>query len=189
MSLREIMINLCIGILSGAFSSIIISRFFLILSTHTEQLSRVQEHFENTYKLSGTLGFYLHLNSKIKDPTDIFTIEELSKTLLADIREKASQECDRFDSMIFDDLSEELHSLAVDLNDYMIHLSTLSAINSETAEKISKHLWNLQTRFTQYKNKSTLYLRKRIFHDPWLRVLLIIFILVLIITAIAIIAT
>lgn len=187
MDFYEIMINLCIGVASGAFSSIIVSRFFLILSNHSAQLSRVQEHFENGYTISGTLNFYKYINNTTNESIDIFQLEYVNKNILNEITKKAKQECDKFDVMIFDDLDDELHKLAVEYSDFMTCLSNLKIIDADIITKLSTQLNDFQNRFFKYKNKSRYHFTEKVKKDPWLKCLFIIFILLILITILSII--
>lgn len=81
MTMFDVMLNLCIGIVGGIFSSIIVSRIFLINSTFTEQIARVQEHFEKSYVLGGLIGSY-SIYVKREDLPDDTTVERINRDLL-----------------------------------------------------------------------------------------------------------
>lgn len=168
MEFGQFMLNLCIGIVSGAFSSIIISRVFLVLSTYNEQVTRIQEHIENSRIVSGMLRTYLYIDDNVARSVDIFSIEELNKSVVKQVKEKAKQECERFDSMIFDDLDDDLRKVTTDLSHYMIHLSMLTEVNKEGVIKITDTLKDIHSRFTQYKSNRRSYFVKAILKDKWL---------------------
>ena len=80
MTLSETMLNLCIGIVGGMFSGIIVSKIFLIQSSHSEQISRVQGHFEYLYELEGLVVYYLHILEKTNNGThdlDEYLLEQI----------------------------------------------------------------------------------------------------------------
>lgn len=84
MTLLEIMVNLCIGISGGIFSSIIVSKIFLIQSLYFEQISRVQEHFEYLYGLDGLIFYYPCILKDYKcdiDALNNYLLKKLTKML------------------------------------------------------------------------------------------------------------
>lgn len=182
MTFNDFMLNISIGILSGAFSSIIISRVFLIISDHNEQITRVQKHIEITYRLTSTIRSYLYMNKTVTNPDDIFTLDCLNKELSTTISEIANSECDKFDTMIFDDLNKELKDIAIALEIYMIHLCSVTTVTKEILEEIKKKLTKYQNDFVNYKKNKIKHLKKLLFNDPLLRICFFIIIAIVIIT-------
>ena len=185
MEFYEIMINLSIGIIGGIFSSIIVSRIFLIHSLHSEQLARVQEHFENTYRLNGTLLFYIYTFQKDGNMFDDTTIKQLNKALLEDIHEVVKQECEKFRYMIFDDLEIELYKITVDLNDLMEGTLLLNKVDVSIVEKLQNSLSDIQDRFKKYKITNNKYYITKIKKDKILQTLIIVLLIMFIITIIS----
>lgn len=177
MEFYEIMINLCIGIVGGIFSSIIVSRIFLIQSSHSEQISRVQEHFEYLYGLDGLVFFYPHISKEYNG-----NIDTLNKHLLDEIIRNSKQECEKFRYMIFDDLEKDLHEIAVDLSDLMEELKSLKDLDNNVILSIHNKISDLENRFNAYKKSSNGYFKQMIINDKILRILLIIFIVIIVVT-------
>ncbi len=185
MEFYEIMINLSIGITGGIFSSIIVSRIFLIHSSHSEQLARVQEHFENTYRLSGTLLFYMYAFQKDENNFDDDTINRFNDALLKDIHEVSKQECEKFRYMIFDDLEIELYKIAVNLNDLMEGTLSLNKVDISIVRKLHKDLFDIQDRFKKYKITNNKHFVTKIKKDKILRILILALVIILISTIIS----
>lgn len=180
MGFYEVMLNLCIGIIGGMFSSVIVSRIFLIQSSHYEQISRVQEHFEYLYGLDGLVFFYPHISKEYNG-----NIDTLNKHLLGEIIRNSKQECEKFRYMIFDDLEKDLHRIAEDLNELMERLQNLKNLDSDIVSSIHSDISDLENRFNAYKKSSNKYFKKMILNDKVLRILLIIFIVIITVTIIA----
>lgn len=173
MDLCEILVNLCIGIISGMFSSIIVSRIFLIQSLHSVQLARVQEHFERTYYLSGMFEGYLS-SSNYKNL--------LASEVLKTMKIVATSECDKFNAMIFDDLNSDLYTIAVELNDYMQNMLTIKILDWKTVKELNDKLLKIQKNFTKYKKNNMKYLKKQMVKDKMLRILFVIIIIIIVMT-------
>lgn len=185
MEFYEIMINLPIGIMGGIFSSVIVSRIFLIHSSHSEQLARVQEHFENTYRLSGTLLFYMYALQKDEDNFDDDNINRFNNALLKDIHEVAKQEREKFRYMIFDDLETELYKIAVNLNDLMEGTLSLNKVDMSIVGKLHNDLFDIQDRFKKYKITNNKHFVTKIKKDKILRILIFTLVIILILTIIS----
>ena len=168
MEFHEIMINLCIGIAGGIFSSIIVSRIFLIQSSLSEQIARLQEHFEYLYGLDGIVAFYPCILKDYNGNTDT-----LNKHLLEEIIRNAKQECEKFRYMIFDDLEKDLHKIAEDLNEVMERLKNLKSFDNNIASSIHNDIYDLENRFNIYKNSAHKYLNKMIISDKIVQILFI----------------
>lgn len=179
MEFYEIMINLCIGIVGGIFSSIIVSRFFLIQSSHSEQISRVQKHFEYLYGLDGLIFFYPQISKEYNGNIDF-----LNEHLLEEIMKNSKKECEKFRYMIFDDLEKDLHDIAVDLNELMERLKNLKKLDNDVILSIHNDIHDLENRFNVYKKLSSKYFKQMIISDKILRILLIIFIVIIALTII-----
>ena len=184
MTMFDVMLNLCIGIVGGIFSSIIVSRIFLINFTFTEQIARVQEHFEKSYVLGGLIGSY-SIYVEREDLPDDTTVERINRDLLKEIHIICKNELDSFNAMIFDDLEDNLHSLAVELNDIICELSGLKVIDKETMISFGARLLSVQNKFNAYKKLSPKIFRKQLWKDKCLRILMVIFIIVIVGTIIA----
>lgn len=173
MEFYELMLNLCIGILGGIFSSLIVSRIFLIQSLYSEQISRIQEHFEYIYNLDGQLLYYLY-RSESDVTLNGIEISTLNDYLLQNIKKTSKNECDKFRYMIFDDLETDLYKIAEDLNDLMERLDLFNDINRDAVSSVHDEIIDLQKRFRLYKSNNKKYLKKQIIHDNILRLLFLI---------------
>lgn len=175
MSFYTTMLNLLIGISGGIFSSIIVSRIFLISTEYKEQLQRVQGRVEVTFCLSGMLGAAQALYK------DGFILGDTLKEKLSDLIE-AERKC--YGQMIFDDLEKELHILAIDYNDFIesINVKKLDVI---VIDKKLEELKDLTNRFYKYKNSNKKFFKKLLLKDIMIRILLILFIVIVALTVIA----
>ena len=180
MTLSETMLNLCIGIVGGMFSGIIVSKIFLIQSSHSEQISRVQGHFEYLYELEGLVVYYLHILEKTNNGT-----HDLDEYLLEQIIEYSKKECDKFRYMIFDDLEKDLHEIAVKLNELMERFKNLKKLDDDVILSIYSDISDLVNRFNDYKKTSNKYFMQMIISDKILKILLIVFIVIIAVTIIA----
>lgn len=132
MSFFEIMVNLLIGISGGIFSSIIVSRIFLIVTDYSEQIARVQARVEVTYGLKGALlvaekifeDGYMELGEKYKQK----------------LQELVDSELQQYSQMIFDDLEKELHEIAAEYNDFFVDFN----VSNLDQNKVKKELERLE---------------------------------------------
>lgn len=185
MDFYDIMLNLCIGIVGGIFSSVIVSRIFLINSNLTEQVARVQQHIEKSYGLAGIMEFYSIAVKKKEYPKDEDSVNRLNEALLQNIHLICDEEVRSFQSMIFDDLEKNLHDLAVELNDFVEKMLRLNEVNEELMLKYGAELVSIQNKFNAYRNISSKIFVEQLIKDKWLRMLAITFLIIIVLTVIA----
>jgi hypothetical protein len=169
------MLNLLIGISGGIFSSIIVSRIFLISTDYKEQIQRIQNRVEVTFCLSGSLWCLQELYK------DGYVLSNDFKTKLSSLIEE-ERKC--YNQMIFDDLEDELHELAIDYNDFIENIN-VNKLDALVVDKKIEELDDLTKRFYKYKNSHKKTLRKLLLRDKILRYLFIIFIVIIMLTVIA----
>lgn len=90
--------------------------------------------------------------------------------------------CEKFRYMIFDDLEKDLHEIAVDLSDLMEELKSLKDLDNNVILSIHNKISDLENRFNAYKKSSNGYFKQMIINDKILRILLIIFIVIIVVT-------
>ena len=185
MEFYEVMVNLTIGVIGGIFSGVIVSCVFLIQSVHSEQLSRVQLHFERVYGLDVVLFLFYNLLCKEDYSKNPGEKEKVHALIVEDIEKKVMEECASFRSMIFYDLDRELNTIAVALNDNMEKLRGIKNMDSDEVGLLHSELNEIQDRFVTYKSTSTKHFRNRVIKDKTLRILTIILIIIIAITIIA----
>ena len=112
-------------------------------------------------------------------------IDEVKQEITNTIKTKANSECDKFDSMIFDDLDSELKDIAEWLKNYMVYLSYFNTVTKESIEQIKEHLSTYQKRFEVYKKSKTKYLTQLFLKDKWLRLCFGIFAITVLLTIIS----
>lgn len=176
MSFFEVMVNLLVGISGGIFSSIIVSRIFLIITDYSEQVSRVQERVEVTYVLEGAL---LAAQAIFSDGYN-----ELGEKYKQELNNLIDSENAQYNKMIFDDLEKDLHALAIEYSDFMLSLKADRIDKNEVDKRISK-LNKLTNKFNTYKSTRKKRLIRLFMKDATLRVLFSIFGIIVILTMIA----
>ncbi|WP_041703128.1 hypothetical protein [Lachnoclostridium phytofermentans] len=175
MDIYNNLLNLTIGIIGGIFSSIIVSRIFLITADYKEQIQRVQTHVEVLYCLSG----YLYCSKVMMKEAKEISLAQKEKLILILEEEKT-----RFSQMIFDDLEKELHKIAIDMNDF-IEGFKINKMNEQYIKNSRDELDGIIYRFTIYKNDSRIKMRKLLIRDNVLRILLFVFIVIIILTIVS----
>lgn len=176
------MINLCIGIISGFFSSIIVSVVFSIRADYKDQVQRVQQRYENLHQFDGLFMFY-ELEVKPKDPADTI-IQNLNETILKELKTVALNESRMYQSMIFDDLEQELHEIAISMNNFIDDIKRIETIDNDTIEKKKNELDIIIENFNSYLHKQRSILKKTIINNNTLRIFAIIAVLIVVSTLI-----
>lgn len=175
MDFFQIMLNLMLGIIGGIFSSIIVSRVFLIITDYSEQISRIQTRVEVTYGIHGVLEMAYWV---WKDDG------EVGEKFKQKLKEIVDSESKYYAQMIFDDLEDELHILAIEFNDFIDNLN-VNKLNIEIIGEKIKVLDELTCKFTVYKNSRKKKLMRLFLKDTALRSLFVIFSIIVFLTILA----
>lgn len=108
--------SVIISLFTGIITSLFVTRIFFIKESEDEKISRLKQHSEFLYIISGYLSAVLN---RYKEQGDI----EISTKDLIPIKNKITLECDAFSRMSFKDLDRELYDVAVKNNDLVEEIS------------------------------------------------------------------
>lgn len=176
MDFFEIMLNLLVGTVGGVFSSVIVSRVFMIVSDYSEQIARVQTRVEVSYCLQGALWA---ASMQYKDGST-----ELGCKYKEELERQLAEERKYYAQMIFDDLEEELHNIAIEFSDFVIDL-TVENLDKNVIEIKCQQLDVLTNKFNKYRNLRKKKMFKLFCKDITLRMLLVAFVIIIALTVIA----
>lgn len=176
MSFFEGMLSLLIGIIGGIFSSIIVSRVFMIVTTYSEQIARIQARIEVTYGLQGALW----AAEKIFQDKEI----ALSSSYKKNLNEMLQKERVCYAEMIFDDLDSELHDIAVEYSDFIENISA-EDLNKEKVKEALSQLDEMSKKFNIYKKNRNKNVVKLFLKDRTLHILFLLLIVIIVLTVVA----
>jgi hypothetical protein len=182
MDFFNVMFNILIGISSGIFSSIIVSRIFMINTELIGQIQRVQVHVENLYGILGVFDIF----KKIIEEDKNISKSDINVKFLESIKDITADECNSFRKMIFDDLDKQLHEIAVDINDFVEKFRGKENFKNEDEVFLyGEELEKIIDRFNIYKRSYKKVIVRYILEDFTLRILVAIVFIIVVLTIIA----
>lgn len=185
MVFSDLMINLVIGIIGGVFSSIIVSRVFLLQSVHKEQFLQVKELFEestNIYYLFMIDLKDLEKGNIVEGTQEAQIILSSLKTDIHTYRIEATKSFFNIDEDIVDD---ELYKIAFGLYRYGEHMDSQNQLTWMKVLEMRDELEKRRIPFCQYRRNTLKYFNKRLVKDAFLRILAVVFLLMIIVTIVA----
>lgn len=168
------MVNLLIGIAGGIFSSIIVSRIFLIVTAYQEQLRSNRTRFEPFYGIM----IFLQLVQKGKTPIDIKQANEFIAKYLEDALFK-------FKDFLPWDYKFELWKVLCRASEYASSNFSIDLENKKEVETAIEEIQGIIKDFEKCENTYSKGCMKRILHDKVLRILCGVLIGLIVITIIA----
>lgn len=184
MNLFEILLNLFVGICGGIFSSVIVSRIFLIQSRQDNQFEEIRLMRDKVLYLRIELNVYVDLIDKkemLKAEEENQRLNELTYKYIQFL-----ENCDTFFKLFdIEQADQEMCDIAHAFGIAERKKKEFIPLSYEKAKLLHESLGRLQDCVREYEKNKTKYLMKRLIKDIFLRILAVIFIVIIVLMIIA----